>query len=68
MPAYTLHYWSADVGTDARGLHTWSVYSEQYLTPQHDEPIDGSQRLLSTWPTEAQADAEARRLQQEVSN
>lgn len=64
MPTYVLHYTSADgPGPDA----SWSVYSEQYPTPDAAEPITGSTRWESGHLTEAEADAEARRLQ-EASN
>lgn len=57
---YVLHYTSADgPGPNA----TWSVYSEEYGHPDADEPIDGTQRHVSTHATEGEADAEARRLQ-----
>lgn len=61
---YTLHYISQDVRPDVDG--SWSVYREQYVTAQHDEPIDGSQDYVSTHPTEALAEAEAGRLQRKV--
>ena len=57
---YTLHYISADAPGDEA---TWSVYRERYISRDHDEPIDGSQEHISTHATEAEADAEARRLQ-----
>lgn len=61
---YILHYTSADgPGDDA----TWSVYKEQYVNADADEPIDGAGEHVSTHPTEAEARAEAQRLQ-EASN
>lgn len=60
MTTHRVFYWSADgPGTDA----TWSVYSEHYVTPDAAEPIDGSTTLVSSHPSEAEAEAEARRLQ-----
>lgn len=56
---YALHYVSQDCPSGA----TWSVYREQYVSRDHDEPIDGSQEHVSTHATEADADAEANRLQ-----
>lgn len=57
---YLLHYTSADrPGDDS----PWSVYSELYVHPEDNDPIEGTARLVSTHPTEAEADAEARRLQ-----
>jgi hypothetical protein len=61
---HALHYISADGPGDTA---TWSVYREQYVTPDDDEPIDGSQEYVSTHPTEREADAEARRLQGTVN-
>jgi hypothetical protein len=62
---YVLHYISADApGDDA----PWSVYREQYISRDHDDPIDGSQEYVSTHPSEKAADAEARRLQHTVNN
>lgn len=55
---YHLHYTSQDV--DAT---TWSVYVEQYVNAEDAEPIDGSQRLVSTHANEAEADAQANLLQ-----
>lgn len=56
---YPLHYVSADgPGPDA----TWSVYVEQYLG-EDSEPVEGSSRMVSTHATEAEAYAEAQRLQ-----
>jgi hypothetical protein len=46
---------------------TWSVYREEYLSPDHDEPIEGSTRRMSTWLTEDMAQAAATRLQSGVS-
>jgi hypothetical protein len=45
---------------------TWSVYREEYLTPDAAEPIEGKTRLMSTWLTEELAQAAAVRLQAEV--
>ena len=59
---YVLHYTSQDYPVG----ETWSVYREQYVSRDHDEPIDGSQEHISTHATEAEADAEARRLQLSV--
>lgn len=58
MKPYLLHYTSQDVGAA-----TWSVYVEQYERREDSEPIDGSQRLVSTHPGEVEAHAEACRLQ-----
>lgn len=55
MPdTYVAYYVSADApGQDVQ----WSVYSEHYRTPEYSgEPIDGSQHLISTWPTEQAAE------------
>jgi hypothetical protein len=60
---YTLHYISADAPGDSA---TWSVYREEYVSIDHDEPIDGSQKHVSTHPTEDEANAEAHRLQRNV--
>jgi len=57
---YRLHYVSADSpGLDA----PWSVYVEEYADRDDYEPIDGSQRHVSTHPNMAEAEAEAKRLQ-----
>lgn len=57
---YALHYVSADSpGRDA----TWSVYREEYTTIESDEPIESATVRVSTHATEAEADAEATRLQ-----
>jgi hypothetical protein len=67
MTAYVRSFYvSQDVARDADGsnfhvLDTWSVYSELYDDPE-GEPIDGSQRLVSTLPSEHEAEAEAHRL------
>lgn len=60
---YLLHYTSQD----APGSESWSVYVEGYHDAQTDVPIDGSQRWVSSHPSEAEADAEARRLQAAVN-
>lgn len=60
LDTYTLHYVSADGPTDA---DTWSVYREQYESATDEVPIDGTQQYVSTHPTEAEAYAEANRLQ-----
>ncbi len=57
---YDLYYTSADgAGPNA----SWSVYVESYLSEDHDEPIEGTTHWVSSHATEAEADAEARRLQ-----
>ena len=62
MGTYRLHYTSADEpGPGA----TWSVYVEEYVDPADHEPIDGSQRWVSRHDTEAEAYAEAVRLQRQ---
>jgi hypothetical protein len=58
---YVLHYTSDDGTPEGR----WSVYREQYRTFEDEEPIDGTQEWVSSWPTEDAADAEANRLQRE---
>jgi hypothetical protein len=58
---YVLYYVSGDLPDGA----TWSVYREQYMTPDDDDPIDGTQEYVSTHPNEAAARAEADRLQKE---
>lgn len=60
---YVLHYVSQDVTMDGEPMATWSVYREQYPHRDHDEPIDGSQEHVSTWPTEDRAREEAGWLQ-----
>lgn len=57
---HVLHYTSADSPRDDA---TWSVYREQYETPNSDEPIEGTQEWVSRWPTESDANDEADRLQ-----
>lgn len=57
---YTYHYVSAD-GPEKDT--TWSVYCEQYDGPDDEVPIDGTQKRISQHATEAQAHAEADRLQ-----
>jgi hypothetical protein len=57
---YVLYYVSADWPTT---FGTWSVYREEYVTPDAPEPIDRSQTHISTHPSEEAAYAEARRLQ-----
>ena len=60
IETYPLHYTSAErPGDDS----PWTVYVEQYADPSDAEPIDGSTERVSTWPTEAEANSEARRLQ-----
>lgn len=61
---HTLHYISADGPGDAA---TWSVYREQYVSPDAEEPIDGSQEHVSSHPSEDAANAESERLQREVT-
>lgn len=57
---YELHYVSAD----GPGPHTtWSVYVEDYVSPEAETPIDGTQRFVSRHATEAEAEAEAKRRQ-----
>lgn len=61
MSTYTVHYTSADgPGEDS----TWSVYREEYPSPEAHSPIDGSQEHVSTHATQAEADREAARLQE----
>lgn len=61
---YPLYYTSAErPGDDS----PWTVYVEQYRDKDDAEPIDGSTERVSTHPTEAEADAEARRLQAAVT-
>jgi hypothetical protein len=55
-----LHYASGDV-PDVNGA--WSVYVEQYETTDGEEPIEGTQRWVSRHINEAEAHAEAERLQ-----
>lgn len=57
---YRLHYVSADAPGTGAG---WSVYREEYLTADYDEPIDGLTVLLHSGLTEAGAYAEANELQ-----
>jgi hypothetical protein len=61
---YEVFYISADGPSPTS---TWSVYREEYLSPDHDEPIEGSTRRMSTWLTEEMAQAAATRLQMEVT-
>lgn len=63
--AYVLHYVSADVDLDRPNLLSWSVYRERYaaLDDSDQEPIAGSTVRVSTHLTEAEAYAEADRLQ-----
>ena len=60
----TTYYVSQDVDDDREPLSTWSVYAEEW-EPEAlaaGEPIDGSQRLVSTHESEDAAHAEASRL------
>jgi hypothetical protein len=58
---YRLHYISADrQGDDS----PWSVYVEEYAFPDDPEPLDGMTEHVSTHATEAEAEAEAARLQE----
>lgn len=50
MATHKLLYASQDVSAE-----TWSVYVEEYETATDEEPIDGSQRLVSTHEDEATA-------------
>ena len=60
IETYPLHYTSAErPGDDS----PWTVYVEHYAHPGDAEPIDGSTERVSTHPTEAEANAEANRLQ-----
>jgi len=58
---YRLHYVSADAPGEGTG---WSVYREEYLTADHDEPIDGLTVRLHSGLTEKGAYAEANALQE----
>ena len=62
---YVLHYVSADLDLDRPNLLSWSVYREEYpsLADSDGDPIAGSTIRVSGHATEAEADAEARRLQ-----
>lgn len=55
---YTHYYISADLGEEG----TWSVYSEKYYEAEDDEPIDGSQKWMSSHPTFEEAQEESHRL------
>jgi len=57
---YTLYYISAD-GPEPDS--TWSVWREQYESIEHETPIEGTAEHVSQHATEAEADAEAVRLQ-----
>lgn len=57
--SYILHYVSQDYPVTG----TWSVYREAWDFPDAPEPIDGTQTWVSTHATEAEAYAEADRLQ-----
>lgn len=59
---YVVHYTSAD---RPEPNTTWSVYREEYADITDEEPIDGTQVWISAHLTEAEADAEASRLQRE---
>lgn len=62
---YVLHYVSADLDLDRPNLLSWSVYREEYpsLADSDGDPIVGSTVRVSSHATEAEADAEANRLQ-----
>lgn len=62
---YRLHYVSAD---SAERGSTWSVYAEEYATPDAAEPLEGSTQHLSTHPSETDARTEAERLQAGTHN
>lgn len=69
MSRITAYYVSQDVRSNADGtnfqvLDTWSVYSEEYHPDDWyaGEPIDGSQRHVSTHDSQSAAQNEARRL------
>ena len=55
---YTHYYISEDLGDGG----TWSVYSEKYSEAEDDEPIDGSQKWMSSHPTFEEAQEESHRL------
>lgn len=60
----TTYYASQDVDDDREPLSTWSVYAEEW-EPEAlaaGEPIDGSQRWVSTHESEDAAHVEASRL------
>ncbi len=59
---HTLYYVSQDYPVTG----SWSVYREQYVHPDAEEPIDGTQTWVSTHATEAEAYAEQDRLQRTV--
>ena len=65
----TTYYVSQDVADGGEVLPTWSVYSEEWEPESWEagDPIDGSQRFVSTHESEAAADAEASRLYREAS-
>lgn len=56
---HTSFYTSADLPAG----DTWSVYTEQYVNAEDDEPIDGSQELVeSGFPTMQAAEERASEL------
>jgi hypothetical protein len=57
---YILYYTSAD---DSHDDSPWSVWREAYVNPEDNEPIDGSQTWVGSYPTEDAADEMARWLQ-----
>ena len=63
MSNYVSFYVSQDFPTPSDGTATWSVYSEQYVHADDEDPIDGSQVLVeSGLPSERDADRRASEL------
>lgn len=56
---YTAYYTSQDL---PGGDSPWSVYSEEYPSPDSDNPIDGTQRWVARRESELEAELEADRL------